>query len=149
MSEVSKLAEPSRPAGKMILLVEDDREVRDMLALMLKTRFAVQIVTAANGQSALRMAQTRQPDLIVMDLMLPLIDGFEVTRFLRAGKDTQHLPIIAISNHCWTFDWTRRALEAGCNACFDKISDLGDLMAMIENTLGNSSSQAGQFSCVG
>ncbi|HEX8234339.1 MAG TPA: response regulator [Abditibacteriaceae bacterium] len=142
MSKAPARTGSSRFAGKTILLVEDDREIRDMLTLMLKTRFAAQIVTAANGQTALRVAQTRQPDLILLDLMLPLIDGFEVTRFLRAGQDTQHLPIIAISNHCWTFDWTQRALAAGCNACFDKISDLGDLIAMIENILVDLSSQA-------
>ena len=137
MSEAPARTGSSRFSDKTILLVEDDREVRDMLTLMLQTRFAVQVVTAANGQAAVRVAQARQPDLILLDLMLPLIDGFEVTRFLRASQDTQHLPIIAMSNHCWTFDWTQRALEAGCNACFDKICDLDDLIAMIESILGD------------
>jgi CheY-like chemotaxis protein len=112
MTEAPARAGSSRFSDKTILLVEDDREVRDMLTLMLKTRFAVHVVTAANGQAALRVAQTREPDLILLDLMLPLIDGFEVTRFLRAGQDTQHLPIIAISNHCWTLIGTQRALTA-------------------------------------
>ncbi len=86
-----------------ILVVEDNEASRDALARRLQRR-GYDVVLAVDGQQAVSVAQSAQPDLILMDLGLPIIDGWEATRLLKADASTQHIPIIVLSAHAMTND---------------------------------------------
>ena len=94
-----------------ILVVEDNEASRDALARRLQRR-GYDVVLAVDGQQAVSVAQSAQPDLILMDLGLPIIDGWEATRQLKADASTQHIPIIVLSAHAMTND-RDLALAAG------------------------------------
>jgi CheY-like chemotaxis protein len=94
-----------------ILVVEDNEASRDALARRLQRR-GYDVVLAVDGQQAVSVAQSAQPDLILMDLGLPIIDGWEATRLLKADTSTQHIPIIVLSAHAMTND-RDLALAAG------------------------------------
>ncbi len=94
-----------------ILIVEDNEASRDALARRLKRR-GYRILVAVDGQSALSLAQSERPDLILMDLGLPGIDGWEATRQLKNDSATRHIPIIVLSAHAMTND-REQALAAG------------------------------------
>jgi len=94
-----------------ILVVEDNEPSRDALARRLQRR-GYDVVLAQDGQQAVSVAQSAKPDLILMDLGLPVIDGWEATRRLKADASTQHIPIIVLSAHAMTND-RDLALAAG------------------------------------
>jgi two-component system, cell cycle response regulator DivK len=94
-----------------ILVVEDNEASRDALARRLQRR-GYEVVLAVDGQQAVSVAQSARPDLILMDLGLPVIDGWEATRRLKAAASTQHIPIIVLSAHAMTND-RDLALAAG------------------------------------
>jgi CheY-like chemotaxis protein len=94
-----------------ILVVEDNEYSRDALARRLERR-AHRIVVAVDGQQAVAVAKSVRPDLILMDLGLPIIDGWEATRLLKSDADTRHIPIIVLSAHAMTND-RELALAAG------------------------------------
>jgi len=94
-----------------ILVVEDNEASRDALARRLQRR-GYDVVLAVDGQQAVSVAQSAKPDLILMDLGLPIIDGWEATRRLKADASTQHIPIIVLSAHAMTND-RDLALAAG------------------------------------
>ncbi len=94
-----------------ILVVEDNEASRDALARRLQRR-GYEVVLAVDGQQAVSVAQSKRPDLILMDLGLPVIDGWEATRRLKADAATQHIPIIVLSAHAMTND-RDLALAAG------------------------------------
>jgi CheY-like chemotaxis protein len=94
-----------------ILVVEDNEASRDALARRLQRR-GYDVVLAVDGQQAVSVAQSAKPDLILMDLGLPIIDGWEATRQLKADASTQHIPIIVLSAHAMTND-RDLALAAG------------------------------------
>jgi CheY-like chemotaxis protein len=94
-----------------ILVVEDNEASRDALARRLQRR-GYDVVLAVDGQQAVAVAQSVKPDLILMDLGLPIIDGWEATRQLKADASTQHIPIIVLSAHAMTND-RDLALAAG------------------------------------
>jgi two-component system, cell cycle response regulator DivK len=94
-----------------ILVVEDNEASRDALARRLQRR-GYEVVVAVDGQQAVSVAQSARPDLILMDLGLPVIDGWEATRRLKADAATQHIPIIVLSAHAMTND-RDLALAAG------------------------------------
>jgi len=122
-----------------ILLVEDNEMNRDMLSRRLK-RHDLEVVEAVDGQQALDMACSEQPDLILMDLNLPGIDGWEATRWLRANETTQHIPIIALTAHAMSGD-REKALEAGCDEYESKPVDLAQLLAKINRLASRQSTQ--------
>jgi CheY-like chemotaxis protein len=95
----------------MILVVEDNEASRDALARRLERR-GYQIALAVDGQQAVSVARSAKPDLILMDLGLPLIDGWEATRQLKSDTTTRHIPIIVLSAHAMTGD-RELALAAG------------------------------------
>jgi CheY-like chemotaxis protein len=134
MSEVPR-ADEKRYASKKVLLVEDDEEIRDMLSMLLTKHLGINTVMASDGRVALSMAQSEMPDLILMDLMLPVLDGFQAMSYLRTNQKTKHIPIIAISNYCWDFDWKNRAMGSGCLACFDKSNRIEDWQRIVEQGL--------------
>jgi CheY-like chemotaxis protein len=116
-----------------ILLVEDNEMNMDMLSRRL-LRAGYELVTATDGAQAVLKAQSEAPDVILMDLGLPVIDGWEATRLLKADPDTQTIPIIALTAH--VMSGTREsALQAGCNDFDTKPIDLVRLLAKIEIAL--------------
>ena len=118
-----------------ILLVEDNEMNRDMLSRRLE-RKAFEVAIAVDGQAGVNMATSESPDLILMDLSLPVIDGWEATRQIKADPATQMIPLIALTAHAMAGD-EQKALEAGCNDYDTKPIDLKRLLGKIENLLGN------------
>ena len=117
-----------------ILLVEDNELNRDMLARRLIRRgFAV--LPAANGLEAITLALRERPDLVLMDLSLPVLDGWEATRRLKQAPATAEIPILALTAHVSATD-RARALEAGCSDLDTKPIDLPRLLGKIERLLG-------------
>jgi two-component system cell cycle response regulator DivK len=116
-----------------ILLVEDNEMNRDMLSRRLE-RKGYQVVLAVDGQSGVEMAQTQAPDLVLMDMSLPVLDGWEAARRLKADVTTQHIPLIALTAHAMSSD-REKALEAGCDDYDTKPVELLRLLGKIEALL--------------
>jgi two-component system cell cycle response regulator DivK len=116
-----------------IMVVEDNEYSRDALARRLERR-GYQIVVATDGQQAVNVGRTVLPDLILMDLGLPIIDGWEATRQLKGDAATRHIPIIELSAHAMTND-RELALAAGGNDFDTKPVRFQGLLEMIESLL--------------
>ena len=116
-----------------ILLVEDNEMNRDMLSRRLE-RKGYQVVIALDGEQALVLAQSESPALILMDMSLPLLDGWEATRRIKAVSPS--LPIIALTAHAMASD-EQKAKEAGCDDYDTKPIDLVRLLAKMEALLKN------------
>ena len=116
-----------------ILLVEDNEMNRDMLSRRLQ-RKGYQVVLALDGQSGVEMTQTQAPDLVLMDMSLPVLDGWEATRRLKADTATRHIPVIALTAHAMSSD-REKAIEAGCDDYDTKPVELTRLLAKIEALL--------------
>jgi len=128
-----------------ILLVEDNEMNRDMLSRRLQHK-GYQVVLALNGQNGVEITQTEAPDLILMDMSLPVLDGWEATRHLKAGSATRHIPIIALTAHAMSSD-REKALEAGCDDYDTKPVELPRLLAKIDALLhGNKMASGGEQS---
>jgi CheY-like chemotaxis protein len=112
-----------------ILLVEDNEMNRDMLSRRL-VRNGHAVLLATDGQMAVEMARAEQPDVVLMDLSLPVIDGWEATRRLRADPATAGLRVIALTSHAMAGD-RERALAAGCDDYDTKPLDLPRLLGKI------------------
>jgi two-component system, cell cycle response regulator DivK len=117
-----------------ILYVEDNEDNIYMLSSRLGRR-GHQVLVARDGQEGIDMAQREMPALIIMDLSLPVIDGWESTRRLKAAPETQHIPIIALSAHAMSGD-RDRALAAGCDDYDTKPVELPRLLQKIGAVLG-------------
>ncbi len=113
-----------------ILIVEDNEMNRDMLTRRLERR-GYQIVCAVDGPDGIRAAAVEQPDLILMDVALGEMDGWEATTQIRANGSTAHIPIIALTAHALESD-RRRSVEVGCVDFETKPVSLPDLIAKIE-----------------
>ncbi len=120
-----------------ILLVEDNEMNRDMLSRRL-TRKGHEVVVGEDGQKGVDMASSEGPDIILMDMSLPVIDGWEATRRIKAAPDTAGIPVIALTAHAMASD-REKALEAGCDDYDTKPVELDRLLGKIENLLGGSS----------
>ena len=118
-----------------ILLVEDNEMNRDMLTRRLE-RKGYEVVIAVDGQAGVDMASSASPDIILMDLSLPVIDGWEATRQIKADPATQGIPLIALTAHAMAGD-EQKAREAGCDDYDTKPVDLKRLLGKIENLLGS------------
>ena len=117
-----------------ILLVEDNEMNRDMLSRRLQ-RKGFEVAVAVDGRQGVEMAKSDSYDLILMDMSLPEIDGWEATRQLRAEPGTQSIPIIALTAHAMAGD-RERAIEAGCNDYDTKPIELPRLLSKMESLLG-------------
>ena len=117
-----------------ILLVEDNEMNRDMLSRRLERR-GYRVVLAMDGQSGVELAGTEAPDLVLMDMSLPVLDGWEATRRLKADPATAHLPVIALTAHAMSGD-RERAIAAGCDDYDTKPIELARLLGKIEALLG-------------
>src|SRR5687768_8229827 len=116
-----------------ILLVEDNETNRDMLSRRLLRR-GYEVVLAVDGESGLALAGSEAPDLILMDMSLPLLDGWEATRRLKAAPATRRIPVIALTAHAMSSD-RDKALEAGCDDYDTKPVELPRLLEKIEALL--------------
>ena len=117
-----------------ILLVEDNELNRDMLSRRL-TRRGFEVLIAEDGQKGMDMTQNEHPDLVLMDMSLPVVDGWEATRRLKASEETKHIPIIGLTAHAMAGD-REKTLEAGCDEYDTKPIELPRLLEKI-NTLLN------------
>lgn len=118
---------------KKILVVEDVEFNRDLVVQLLEDDY--EIITAADGAEGLRLAERERPDLILMDLSLPIVDGWEATRRMKADVELQHIPIIALSAHAMTGD-EEKARQSGCDDYLSKPLDEDLLFAKIAKFLG-------------
>jgi CheY-like chemotaxis protein len=121
-----------------ILLVEDNEMNRDMLSRRL-ARKGFEVVVAVDGEQGVDMARNQAPDLILMDMSLPVLDGWEATRQLKGDPATQGIPVIALTAHAMSGD-DDRAREAGCDDYDTKPVDLPRLLGKIEALLARKGS---------
>jgi two-component system, cell cycle response regulator DivK len=114
---------------RKILLVEDNEMNRDMLSRRL-IRNGYAVVTAFDGQQGAEMAFSEQPDLILMDMSLPVIDGWEATRRVKANRATRGIPVIALTAHAMAGD-REKAIEVGCEDYDTKPIEITRLLGKI------------------
>ena len=114
---------------KRILVVEDVEFNRDLMVQLLEEEY--EVLTAADGQEGVERAQRDRPDLILMDLSLPGVDGWEATRRIKQDAALRHIPIIAVSAHAMTGD-EARARECGCDDYISKPVDEDVLFAKLK-----------------
>lgn len=117
-----------------ILLVEDNEMNRDMLSRRL-TRRGHKVLIAVDGQQGMEVAEAQSPDLILMDMSLPVLDGWEATRRLKASGKTQHIPVIALTAHAMAGD-RERCLSVGCDDYDTKPIEFARLLQKIQALLG-------------
>ena len=122
-----------------VLLVEDNEENRDALSRRLERR-GYEVVIAIDGKQGVAMALAEAPDLILLDISLPEMDGWEVAQALEASEATRAIPIIALTAHAMTGD-REKALEAGCDDYHTKPVQLPRLLAQMEALLKARGSQ--------
>jgi two-component system cell cycle response regulator DivK len=116
-----------------ILLVEDNEMNRDMLSRRLSRR-GFEVAIATDGLAGVRMSRSERPDLILMDMSLPELDGWEATRQIKAEPDTRAIPVIALTAHAMSGD-REKALEAGCDDFDTKPIELERLLGKIDSLL--------------
>jgi CheY-like chemotaxis protein len=116
-----------------ILLVEDNELNRDMLSRRLSRR-GHQVLEATDGEAALALAASERPDLILMDMSLPVLDGWEATRRLKAAPATRPIPVIALTAHAMVDD-RERSLAAGCDDFDTKPVEIERLLGKIARLL--------------
>ncbi|HMG72496.1 MAG TPA: response regulator [Pyrinomonadaceae bacterium] len=122
-----------------ILLVEDNEMNRDMLTRRLQRR-GYEVVIAVDGAQGLAMAQSESPALILMDISLPVLDGWEATRRLKMAPETKSIPVIALTAHAMSGD-RERCIEAGCDDFDTKPVEIARLVGKIETLLNQSKAQ--------
>ena len=117
-----------------ILLIEDNELNRDMLSRRL-VRKGFEVILAEDGESGVALARSEKPDVVLMDMSLPVMDGWAATREIRADREIAGVPIIALTAHAMSGD-RERALEAGCNDYDTKPVDLQRLVDKIQALVG-------------
>ena len=119
--------------GERILVIEDHEENRRLLRDLL-TSDGYELIEAVTGEEGLMLAETHVPDLILMDIQLPGIDGYEATRRIKANQALRHIPIIAVTSYALSGD-DLKAREAGCDAYLSKPFDPIELLGKIREYL--------------
>jgi CheY-like chemotaxis protein len=123
---------------KTILVVDDDRDLRKMLVLSLEARLPVRVLSASHGSTAIHLACQETPDLILIDIVMPDVDGLEITRRLKADPVTRDIPVIAVTSLCQEPGVPEKAAAAGCLRCLDKahvMESLSELTGLISSTV--------------
>jgi two-component system cell cycle response regulator DivK len=115
--------------GRTVLLVEDFDDARFMMKLLLESS-GYQVIEATNGQEAIKLASEIAPDLILMDLGLPVVDGLSATHFIRQNPQLKHVPIVALTAHTER-EFRDRAYAAGCNSFIGKPVDFDQLESVL------------------
>jgi len=119
-------------ARKKILVVDDTEWNRDLVVQLLEDEY--EVLEAVDGEEAVKKADQERPDLILMDLGMPVMDGWEATRRIKANNDLKHIPIIAVTSHAMVGDEIQ-AREAGCDDYVAKPIDEEELMRKIKKFL--------------
>ena len=120
--------------GKTVLLVEDNEDNRIVYSTILR-HFGYNVTEALNGEEGIAKAKAEKPDLILMDISIPIIDGWEATQVLKHDPETKNIPIIALTAHAMSGD-REKAVNAGCNDYHAKPVDFSQLLNQIEAALG-------------
>jgi two-component system, cell cycle response regulator DivK len=118
-----------------VLLVEDNEMHRDMLARRLVRR-GFEVVSAVNGKQGVDLARSEKPDIILMDMSLPIMDGWDATRCVKSDDATRSVPVIALTARAMSGD-REKAIEAGCDDYDTKPVEFDRLIGKIERLLGN------------
>jgi two-component system cell cycle response regulator DivK len=124
-----------------VLIVEDNSDMRDLLSLVIERLYYVPVL-ARNGKDCLEKAITENPQLILMDMMMPVMDGWEATRALRANPETKNIPILATTALFRPHE-LKTCVEAGCNGYIVKPFSFVDLGTKVRELLATSSEQLG------
>jgi two-component system cell cycle response regulator DivK len=119
--------------GKTILIVEDEPRNLKLLRDLLQ-RFGYEILEALDGEQGVKLAGEKIPDLILMDIMMPKMDGLEATRIIKADTKTKHIPIIALTSYAMKGD-REKTIEAGCDGYIAKPIDIKEVLKTIETYL--------------
>ena len=117
-----------------VLLVEDNEMNRDMLSRRL-TRRGFEVLSAVDGQQGVDLARSEKPDIILMDMSLPVMDGWEATRRVKSDESTRNVPVIGLTAHAMSGD-REKALEAGCDEYDTKPVEIDRLIGKIERLIG-------------
>jgi two-component system cell cycle response regulator DivK len=125
--------EPKDRDRPLVLVTEDITDARELFQIYLESE-GFEVVTAANGREAVERAQNIQPDVVVMDLSMPIMDGFSATEQLKNDARTKDIPVVALSGHVMA-QHKARAREAGCDTILPKPSALTDVAAKIRTML--------------
>ncbi len=118
---------------KKILVVDDTEFNRDLIVQLLEDEYEISV--AVDGQEAVDKAEQQKPDLILMDLGMPVMDGWEATRRIKANSELKHIPIIAVTSHAMIGDEIQ-AREAGCDDYLPKPINEDELMRKIKKLIG-------------
>lgn len=129
---------PIPAAPRSILIVDDDESLGQYLQVALRLGTHCRVELAGDGASGLQMAKELAPALIILDLMLPDMDGFEFLSALRSQPQQKAVPVVAISIHAWDRALRDRLLAAGCTACLDKSHDMDSLIPLVKSYLDDS-----------
>jgi two-component system cell cycle response regulator DivK len=119
--------------AKKILIIEDEPRNLKLFSDLL-TRFGYEIAQATDGEMGVESSRTMTPDLILMDIMMPKMDGLEATRIIKADATTKHIPILALTSYAMKGD-RERTIEAGCNGYLAKPVDIGELLKAVKEFL--------------
>jgi two-component system cell cycle response regulator DivK len=119
--------------SKLILVVEDQEDNRRIMRDLL-TSVSYEVIEAVTGEEGVAAAETHRPDLILMDIQLPGLDGYEATRQIKANPDLEHIPIIVVTSYALSGDDVK-AFKAGCNAYVSKPFSPRELLAKIREYL--------------
>jgi two-component system cell cycle response regulator DivK len=123
---------------KTILVVEDYDDTREMIAQILRGK-GFRVVEAADGLKAVNAAKQEKPDLILTDLSLPALDGFEATRRIKEEAGTKHIPVVAVSAHCGESGSREKAQSVGCLDCVNKPVDFAALDGILDRFMPGAS----------
>lgn len=123
---------PEGTAGK-VLVVEDNQDSRELVVKVLTSR-GYTVVEAVDGEDALKKAQEERPSLVLMDISLPKLNGYEVTRRLKAMEELRDVPVIALTAHAMKGD-REKALEAGCRGYISKPINIRELPEQVRRFL--------------
>ena len=119
--------------GKTILIVEDEPKNMKLLRDLLQ-RFGYEILEAPDGEQGVKITMEKIPDLILMDIMMPKMDGLEATRIIKADIKTKHIPVIALTSYAMKGD-REKTIEAGCDGYIAKPIDIKEVLKTIETYL--------------
>lgn len=122
---------------RKILIVEDNPDARLFLRAILRAE-GYDVIEAKDGEEAVAKAINDHPELILMDLMLPVLDGLEATKRLTTSRSTRDIPIVAVTAYAGLAGMTKEAMEAGCVDCLPKPIELSKLQSMVERWLSQS-----------